>query len=254
MATEPVRLVPCGTSMARYDDDPPEELSEALDEIDEALEEQPARALELARALLAQYPDEPEVELSLAEALWLNDDHAGARRILEALVKREPELADARHSLAFALEEVGDTTAMIAQFLEVLRLDTRADREIDVDWKAAEEVIAEAAAETLAALPSPFRERLAGVPVLLEPRPGVDLVREGFDPRSLGLFDGLSDVETQANEMTERPTRIVLYSANLVACFGAAEELAEEVEVTVLHEVGHFFGLDEDDMERLGLA
>jgi predicted Zn-dependent protease with MMP-like domain len=226
--------------MARNDDDLPDELLEALDEIDEALEEQPARALELARALREQHPDEPEVHLSLAEALWVNEQHAEARQVLEALVSRDPELAEARHSLAFVLEEAGDEAGMIEQFLEVRRLDELDDGALDVDWSAAENVIAEAAAETLASLPSPFRERLAGVPVLLERRPSLDLVRDGFDPRALGLFDGRSDAETQATESAERPTRI-------------DEELAEEVEITVLHEVGHFFGLDEDDMERLGL-
>jgi predicted Zn-dependent protease with MMP-like domain len=49
------------------------------------------------------------------------------------------------------------------------------------------------------------------------------------------------------------PTRIVLYACNLLAEFPEAEDLREQVEVTVLHEVGHFFGLDEDDLERLGL-
>lgn len=239
--------------MASEETDLPEPLLTALEEIDEALEEQPVRALELARALVAEFADEPEAHLSLAEALWVNEDAVEARRVLEALVAKAPELADPRHSLAFVLEEAGDRTGMIEQFLEVLRLDSLGDRELEVDWKAAEDVIAETAAETLAALPSPFRERLAGVPVLLEPRPTADLVREGFDPRSLGLFDGLSDAEVQANGATERPTRIVLYTANLVASFGVDDELAEEVEVTVLHEVGHFFGLDEDDMERLGL-
>jgi predicted Zn-dependent protease with MMP-like domain len=38
-----------------------------------------------------------------------------------------------------------------------------------------------------------------------------------------------------------------------LAATESPEELAEQVEITVLHEVGHFFGLEEDDMERLGL-
>ncbi len=239
--------------MPETDADLPDEVLDALDEIDEALEEEPARALELARSLVERHPEDPEAHLSLAEALWVNEDQAGARQVLEALVAREPDLADARHSLAFLLEEVGDEAGMVAQFLEVHRLDTLEDGEFDVDWKAAEDIIAQTAAEALASLPSPFRERLAGVPVLLERRPSPDQVREGVDPRSLGLFDGLSDAEVQNAEAATQPTRIVLYTANLVGSFGTDEELAEEVEITVLHEVGHFFGLDEEDMERLGL-
>jgi predicted Zn-dependent protease with MMP-like domain len=74
-----------------------------------------------------------------------------------------------------------------------------------------------------------------------------------MDPRSLGLFDGLSDAEVQNAEIATQPTRIVLYTGNLVGSFGTDDELVEEVEITILHEVGHFFGLDEEDMERLGL-
>ena len=40
---------------------------------------------------------------------------------------------------------------------------------------------------------------------------------------------------------------------NLEASFPERDALAEEIEVTILHELGHYFGLDEDDVERLGL-
>jgi predicted Zn-dependent protease with MMP-like domain len=91
------------------------------------------------------------------------------------------------------------------------------------------------------------------VPIVLEPRPHPDLVREGFDPRSLGLFEGLEHGRLEAGEAAVAPTRIVLYYANMLADFPEHDELADEIEITILHEVGHFFGLDEDDLERLGL-
>ena len=53
--------------------------------------------------------------------------------------------------------------------------------------------------------------------------------------------------------VVEAPSRIVIFSSNLLVDFPDPEELAVQVEITVLHEVGHYFGLDEDDMERLGL-
>jgi len=74
-----------------------------------------------------------------------------------------------------------------------------------------------------------------------------------LDPRSLGLFEGPSDRERSLGEASDRPTRIVLYSANLLGSSDDADELRYEVEVTVRHEIGHFFGLEEDDLERLGL-
>ena len=76
------------------------------------------------------------------------------------------------------------------------------------------------------------------------------LVADGFDPRALGLFEG----PTEGTTDVPMPTRIVLYAANLLAEFPEEPELSEQIEVTVLHEVGHFFNLDEEQLERLGLS
>jgi predicted Zn-dependent protease with MMP-like domain len=88
---------------------------------------------------------------------------------------------------------------------------------------------------------------------VLEARPAEALVREGFDPRALGLFEGQGDLGQHSGATHDAPTRIVLFYANLLASFPDEDALREEIEVTILHEIGHFFGLDEDDMERLGL-
>jgi predicted Zn-dependent protease with MMP-like domain len=109
------------------------------------------------------------------------------------------------------------------------------------------------AATTVEALPEEFRNRLRHVPVVIEDRPAKHLVEEGFDPRSYGLFEGQDHGAVLANQGADSVTRIVLYAANLIADFPESEDLEEEVRITVMHECGHFFGLDEDDMERLGL-
>jgi predicted Zn-dependent protease with MMP-like domain len=119
-----------------------------------------------------------------------------------------------------------------------------------------EERIRVIAEKVLDELPVKFRRRLIGVPVLVEERPSEDLVRERFDPRSLGLFEGPTDAERQLGDTAPTPTRIVLYAANLAAFVDPEDEveLAGEVEVTLLHEIGHYFGLDEDELEALGLG
>ena len=78
------------------------------------------------------------------------------------------------------------------------------------------------------------------------------LVREGFDPRALGLFEGHTDGDVSSVVLA--PTRIVLFYANLLAACDDADMLSEQIEVTVLHEIGHFFGLDEEGVAALGLA
>jgi predicted Zn-dependent protease with MMP-like domain len=170
------------------------------------------------------------------------------------LVKDVPDYADARHLLGSAYEELGDERNKVEQFLEVLRLDEGLDEALeDEDAAELENLIVEAAEQTISGLSEPFRERLESVPILVEPRPSEDLVREGFDPRAFGLFEGPTHVEHQNGEASEVPTRIVLYASNLLAESLDEDQLREEVETTVLHEVGHYFGLDEDDLARLGL-
>ncbi|MCA9711264.1 MAG: metallopeptidase family protein, partial [Myxococcales bacterium] len=109
------------------------------------------------------------------------------------------------------------------------------------------------AARLLEGLPEPFASRLADVPVVLEPRPGAALVADGFDPRAFGLFEGPEDFGRRSHAVTDRPSRIVLFWANLLDAFGDETQLHAEVEVTLLHEIGHFFGLDEDGVDALGL-
>src|SRR5690606_41317918 len=101
--------------------------------------------------------------------------------------------------------------------------------------------------------PHEYQEPLGNVLVVLDPRPSRALVEEGFDPRAYGLFEGLDHGAHLNHAQSTQITRIVLFSTNLCADFPEPEDLMEEVRVTVLHEVGHYFGLDEDDMVRLGL-
>lgn len=179
---------------------------------------------------------------------------AGPRHALPALrdaVVVDPADADARHALARALEEVGKGKEAIQHQLEVRDLDEARDREIGLGSDEELDFIESVAFEVLERIPPPFCERLEGVPVILEHRPSEDLVREGFDPRAYGLFEGPASSDPDLSG--DLPPRVVLFTNNLLASFPEQAELAEQVEITIRHEVGHYFGLDEDDMRRLGL-
>ncbi len=169
---------------------------------------------------------------------------------LRARVRAAPDDAELRYELALAYEEAGDRAGMIREFLQVRYLDMQQDRLDGVGSPDELDAIERIAAEVLDGLPEPFASRLGSVPIVMEPRPSLALVREGFDPRAYGLFEG--PMLTDGDQLVELPTRIVLYTSNLLASFDD-DELAEQVRITVLHEVGHYFGLDEEDMERLGL-
>lgn len=239
--------------MPRFSESVEREVDAFLDEFEELFETDPETALALARKLQGEVSDHPDVKLARVRAVWALHGAEAARPSLEQLTSELPAFSDAHHVLASIYEELGDARRQVSENLIVHELDTEQDTVEDVDLGAFEDFIVQTAEDALERLPSPFRERLANIPILIEDRPSLFLVRAGFDPRALGLFEGQNDAERGSGEVTDNPTRIVLYSANLLATFPDEEELRYEVEVTLRHELGHFFGLEEDDLERLGL-
>jgi predicted Zn-dependent protease with MMP-like domain/Flp pilus assembly protein TadD len=116
-----------------------------------------------------------------------------------------------------------------------------------------------AAVEALEALPQNVREYVAGCPILIEELPDLDLVRqENLSPQVLGLFQGVPATEPgHAPGGTAQRLdvdRILLFKRNLEKVAATREELVEQIQITVKHEIAHYLGLDEDEVERLGLA
>ena len=69
------------------------------------------------------------------------------------------------------------------------------------------------------------------------------------EPDLFGWYDGVGPGHDPAGAL---PDRIVIYRRPLERAFPAVGELRREIRITVLHEVGHFFGLDEDRIDELG--
>jgi predicted Zn-dependent protease with MMP-like domain len=104
---------------------------------------------------------------------------------------------------------------------------------------------------TLALLPAPLRRQAAPLPVSYEGRPQKNLIDEGYETDLLGLFVGPALAEPEDSPL---PPQIILFLENL---WDFAEEdeaiFCEEVRTTYLHELGHYLGLDEIDLEERGL-
>jgi predicted Zn-dependent protease with MMP-like domain len=69
------------------------------------------------------------------------------------------------------------------------------------------------------------------------------------EPNLFGWYDGLGPGVDHAGAL---PDRIVIYRRPLERAFRDPDELRREIRITVLHEVGHFFGLEEDEIDELG--
>lgn len=111
------------------------------------------------------------------------------------------------------------------------------------------------AREVVAELPVEFREHLEEIIFSIEPYAPDDLLEQMDVPEDedlFGLYEGAALTERSVSDAPLLPPRIRLfYEAILDDCL-TIEEVREEVRTTLLHEIGHHFGMDEDDLDRLG--
>lgn len=70
----------------------------------------------------------------------------------------------------------------------------------------------------------------------------------------LGLYDGTALTERDRYGFGELPDRIVLFRGPLLAHCEDVDELRDEVHITLVHEIGHYYGIDDEELHRLGWA
>jgi predicted Zn-dependent protease with MMP-like domain len=107
----------------------------------------------------------------------------------------------------------------------------------------------------LADLPEQFAQFLEECPVEIRPRPTrAQLRRVGLeeDELLLGLYDGVPLTERSVEHSGIRPPVIYIFKEDVELASDSEEDLVEQVRITVLHEIGHHFGMSEDDLDELG--
>jgi predicted Zn-dependent protease with MMP-like domain len=106
----------------------------------------------------------------------------------------------------------------------------------------------------LAELPGEFKERLDNIAVSVEPYPTrEDLRSVGLSDKRqlLGIYRGIPfNVVSSFYSGPVMPSQIVLFQKNLEARAQTEEELVEEIRLTLLHEIGHYFGMSEEDLAQ----
>lgn len=184
----------------------------------------------------------------------LLDFDAARSGVLRAL-RVDPDNPEAYYVRALLRERREDYDGAQRDFLRAERLDPLSwPRPVPLSDAMIEAVVLEA----LEALHPTIRAYLAQVPMLLEEVPSEDVCFEFVPPAPpgeiLGTFAGAS-LRDRSHEdpWSQLPGAIVLYRRNLQRAVGDRERLLEELRITVFHEVGHFLGLDEDDMVVRGL-
>lgn len=103
--------------------------------------------------------------------------------------------------------------------------------------------------EAINALPAQFLALVENVAIVVEEEPSaedLDSVAHEEGDVLFGLYQGLSLPQRGAFYSNVLPDRIVLYRGPLLRHCRSRRELKEEIQATVIHELGHYFGLDED--------
>ncbi|MFP8873187.1 MAG: metallopeptidase family protein [Myxococcota bacterium] len=175
-----------------------------------------------------------------------------ARRVLERSVAMDPDSAHAAYHMALVLERLGAQEDADALFVRANALDPQ---HYTLPVEVSTTVFEAAVSEARANLPRSIREYIADVSLLVEDYPSADLIkRENVSPQILGIFIGIPRTEAVVTSQAPDLDRVLLFKKNLEKVCWDLEELIHQIQITVRHEIGHYLGLDEDDMDRLGLA
>jgi predicted Zn-dependent protease with MMP-like domain len=111
-------------------------------------------------------------------------------------------------------------------------------------------------AQILDRLPEEFRSRLHNVEIVIEQRPEKSqLIAMGLDPQRdvlYGLYEGTPLPERSYVYPPVLPDKITIFSDPLIRDFQDPAELRKQIGITLIHEIAHYFGIDEKEIEKLG--
>jgi predicted Zn-dependent protease with MMP-like domain len=109
--------------------------------------------------------------------------------------------------------------------------------------------------EAIDKIPDLFRDKIENLAFIVEPYPtDSDLGRVGLKDKHmlLGLYSGVPYTHRTTWYAGVMPDRIILFQRNIEALCNSLEQLREKIREVVIHEVAHYFGMDEDEIRRAG--
>ncbi len=162
-------------------------------------------------------------------------------------------MADAHYTLGLCLERQARFAEADSRFQRAAEL---APDRFKVPYRMTRQAFDEVVREAIAMLPAYFRRYLDNVQIVVDAVPSEDLLFETdppLDPELFGLFQGIPLVERSLMDtVPAQPDRIHLFQRNIERYRDCHEGVVEEMRVTLLHEVGHAMGLDDEGLARLG--
>lgn len=180
------------------------------------------------------------------------------REALDLLTALEPvdsmEEADITWWCGLCHDHLGDPLQADAFFSRSAQLAPEHSRQpTSVSPERVEQIVR----DIVARLPAELRDTFEELPVVVQDLPSLDLIRKSSGavaPDTLGLYTGANLFERSVMYFAGLPPTIYIYRRNLERFASTDDELVKEIETTLLHELGHHLGYDEDDLDHLGLA
>jgi predicted Zn-dependent protease with MMP-like domain len=198
-------------------------------------------------------PDDAECRGALGVCYFYRLDFVTGEKELRRAILTENDWAEAHYWLGRVLEFRGRYPEAMVAFQKAQTLDgdhyqaPRRIRDEDLD---------SVMQDAIAGLPDKVRTAIDDVAILVEEYPTEELLEESdpsFPPDILGLFTGISRAERSAGASGTTPDTIHIFRRNIEHFVGEREEVVDELRVTLLHEIGHYLGMDEEELEALGL-
>lgn len=109
--------------------------------------------------------------------------------------------------------------------------------------------------EALHTIPEPFKSKIENLVFMAEPYPSeADLGRVGLTDKYmlLGIYSGVPYTYRNTYYMNTTPDRIILFQRNIERVCNTMDELKEKVREVLVHEIAHYFGMNEDEVRAAG--
>ena len=185
-------------------------------------------------------PENAAAWFERAEAAYRCAEFEEALAALRTAVDLDPDDPEGWHLLGRVALWLDDPATAEGAFRRAAKLDAE---EYVMPVRIASGEFDRTASQVWATIPAAFQARLRNALVVVEPLPDPDDVANGFDPDTLGIYEGGTALAGD-----DWPERIVLFQRNHENVCGSLGALREEIRRTVLHEVGHHFGMDEHEL------
>jgi predicted Zn-dependent protease with MMP-like domain len=203
---------------------------------------------------VASDPEDVESRGALGVCHFYRLESVTAEKELRRALLTEPEWAEAHYWLGRVLEWRGRYPEAMVSFQRAWGYDKE---QYAVPERLSEDELDAVVHDAIEQLPPRIKSALDDVAILVEEYPSEDLLKESdppLPPDLLGLFSGATHAERRSTTSSGvLPGTIHVFRRNIEHFGGDRDEVVDELRVTLLHEIGHALGMDEDELHKLGL-